>query len=881
LKNDGNILPLSRSLKTIAVIGPNASVAQTGDYSAKSVPGQLVTVLDGIKSHAGPATRVLFAPGLDSPLSTGTGGFADAIAAAKGADVAVVVVGDNSHEGGGKATTGENNDGATLDFPGAQRDLIKAIQATGTPVVLVLVNGKPITLAWEADNIPAILVTWYPGEEGGDATADLLFGDRNPSGRLPLTWPRSVGQVPLHYDFHPSGRKYDYYDMPFSPQYRFGFGLSYTQFKYSNLQIMPRPDDPGFVTVTADVQNTGSRDGDEVAQLYFTDVVATVSTPVIELGGIQRVTLKSGETKRVTFALSPYQLSLLDENMVRRVEPGTFRIHVGGLCPALPKNFNGPPKVAVGFQNPTEGVSGEFTEPKPYAARFVYDLQAPEKVNGGQPFPATLTVRNEGNLTDVTVPKLFAGFQLDSWGFELLPGETKTHTFHPAMYQAGELAVVAESQMTGRQIEVEKAPARLDLRNLQTHADDDDVLQISAGAQDVGGAAYTGAVTLKVNGQPGETEALDLQPGEKRHIVLNHTFDTGGLYQVQINDSPARQVMVSGGIGLALQNPLLHLKLDEGQGTAVRNEVTGAELPLRGSPAWAAGRDGKALQLTAGGMGVDAGNIDIYRKAFTLSAWVKIDQLGKGGDLALFGGKAPMGADQDSTGTQLHVGVHNKKAFMGFMGRDIHGDKDVPVGPWVNLSYTYDPQKLKGSLYIDGRLDKSVDQEPYAGPLETIGDAPLLSHGSYALEDPVVIQSCLTPQAIQSLASKGFDSLRRGGYVSAWRPLTGAPTTLSAAAEMPPGSQITVTVETADAAGKATGSAKVALQEGQQRYPLTGLNAGAQVRLRIQLSAADWKNFPVLRSAALSGGASQRWSTPRDWSQGSADPSLVTDYSQP
>ena len=147
-------------------------------------------------------------------------------------------MGDNSGGYKTEATTGENNDGATLEIPGAQRELIKQIQATGKPIVLVLVNGKPFTLAWESENIPAILETWYPGEEGGDATADLIFGDRNPSGRLPITFPRSVGQLPLRYDYLPSGRNYDYYDMPFTPQYRFGYGLSYTTFK--SIQILSR-----------------------------------------------------------------------------------------------------------------------------------------------------------------------------------------------------------------------------------------------------------------------------------------------------------------------------------------------------------------------------------------------------------------------------------------------------------------------------------------------------------------------------------------------------------------------------------------------------------------------------------------------------------------
>jgi beta-glucosidase len=451
------VLPLRKDIGTIAVIGPDADSPQTGDYSPKIASGQMVTVLQGIRSHVKPGTKVLFAPGLESPLSTDTSKFAEAIDAAKQSDVAVVVVGDSSHPGGPEGTTGENRDGATLEFSGAQRDLVKAIQATGTPVILVIVNGKPFTLAWEATHVPAILVTWYPGEEGGNATADLLFGDRNPSGRLPITWPRSTGQLPLNYDYLPSGRRYDYYDMPFTPQWSFGYGLSFTNFKYSNLRIVPKDGDPGFVTVTAEVQNAGSRDGDEVSQLYVTEMTSSVVTPVVELKGVQRVSIKAGETKEVTFQLSPYQLSILDSNMVRRVESGKFRIHVGGSCPTFPNGVTDRLQEKIGFYAPNEGISSEFTESKDYGAQFVYSLEAPEDVKAGQPFAATVTVRNEGSLTDATETKLYAGSELGSWSFELKPGEEKSHTFQVSMFKTGNLALVAGTQMMNREIAVEAA----------------------------------------------------------------------------------------------------------------------------------------------------------------------------------------------------------------------------------------------------------------------------------------------------------------------------------------------------------------------------------------------------------------------------------------
>jgi len=446
LKNDNNLLPLKRDMRVIAVIGPDGSDGQTGDYSPRPAPGQVVSVLDGIRSHVGPQTKVLFAAGLDKVASTDTSKFAEAIAAAKQAEVAVVVVGDNSRPHGGKPTTGEGEDSATLDMPGAQQELVKEVEETGTPVVLVLVNGKPFTLQWEAEHIPAILETWFPGEEGGDATADLLFGDRNPSGRLPLTWPRSVGQLPLHYDDLPTGRKYSYADMPYAPQWRFGYGLSYTTFRFSNLRIVPKEGDPGFVTVSANVENVGNRDGDEVSQLYVSDLVASTMTPLVELKGFQRISLKAGETKTVQFELAPYDLSVLDRDMVRRVDPGVFRVHVGGVVPDAPDNVVDQRKEEMGFSGPTEGVSGQFDESKPYAAKFVYTLDAPSRANRGAVISVKVTARNEGDLTDVTETKLYQGDLLGSWSFELKPGEAKTHEFRVKLLNADPLVLLAGSQ---------------------------------------------------------------------------------------------------------------------------------------------------------------------------------------------------------------------------------------------------------------------------------------------------------------------------------------------------------------------------------------------------------------------------------------------------
>jgi beta-glucosidase len=456
LKNEGGLLPLSKELGTIAVIGPNADLGQTGDYSGKTSSNQVVTVLQGVKSHVGSSTKIIYVKGCDH-LSPDTSGIAAAVDAAKQADAVILVVGDSSSEK--SSTTGENHDGATLEIPGVQRELIKEVQAAGKPVVLVLVNGKPFTLAWETKNVPAILETWYPGEEGGNATADLIFGDRNPSGRLPITFPRHVGQLPLRYDYLPSGRNYTYYDMPFTPQFRFGFGLSYTTFQYSNPSVATKED--GSVVVTADVQNTGARDGDEVAQLYLTDVYTSVITPVIEQKGFQRVSLKKGEQKTVSFTLTPYQLSFLDANMARVVEPGIFRVHIGGASPEPPSGSDGH-KLRIGFKNSSQGVSGEFHVDRKFQADFVSTLAAPGSVHREETFPATVTVRNRGNLTDVVEVKLFGGTLLGTHRFEIEPGQSMSCQFSVAFPDGGIqnlTAIVGGSAMT-QAVKVSKAAAK-------------------------------------------------------------------------------------------------------------------------------------------------------------------------------------------------------------------------------------------------------------------------------------------------------------------------------------------------------------------------------------------------------------------------------------
>jgi beta-glucosidase len=346
LKNEGNILPLKKNLKTIAVIGPNADTGQNlfGDYSAQVVLQHVQTILDGVKAKVSPGTRVLYAKGC-AVNDEDKSGFAKALQAAKGADVAVVVVGEQSRREGDQAknlpppTDGEGYDVASFDLTGVQEDLVRAIQATGTPVVLVLVNGRPLSIRWEAEHIPAIVEAWEPGEKGGQAVADVLFGDYNPSGRLAITIPRGVGQLPAYYNYKLSKSYWinggwthtkGYVDMPGTPLYPFGYGLSYTNFQYSNLHVEPAAILPqGNAHVSVDVENTGKQAGVETVQLYVRERFTPVATPVEQLRGFERVVLNPAEKKTVTFVLGPDELKLLNHDMHWTVVPGTFDIMIG------------------------------------------------------------------------------------------------------------------------------------------------------------------------------------------------------------------------------------------------------------------------------------------------------------------------------------------------------------------------------------------------------------------------------------------------------------------------------------------------------------------------------------------------------------------------
>jgi len=343
LKNENNLLPLDpNALKSIAVIGPNAAQVHLGGYSDE--PGRGVSVLQGIKDKVGDKVKVVYAEGCKITKEGGDW-FADratlsdpaedrkliaeAVAVAKTADVALLVLGgneDTNKEGWADNHLGDRD---SLDLVGRQDELVKAVLETGKPVVVMLINSGPLSINYIAENVPAILEGFYLGQETGVGVADVLFGDYVPSGKLTISFPRSVGQLPLYYNRKPTARR-GYLFANKEPLFPFGFGLSYTTFGYSNLKISPAkigPADKATVSVT--VTNTGKRAGDEIVQLYIRDLVSSVTRPIMELKDFKRVSLAPGESKTLEFVITPDKLSFLDLNMKSVVEPGWFDIMVG------------------------------------------------------------------------------------------------------------------------------------------------------------------------------------------------------------------------------------------------------------------------------------------------------------------------------------------------------------------------------------------------------------------------------------------------------------------------------------------------------------------------------------------------------------------------
>ncbi len=344
LKNQDNLLPLAKNkYKRIAVIGPNAAELHLGGYSNQ--PGRGLSVLQAIKNKVGSSAEVSYALGCkitesnpdwdadkvvvgDPALNAKR--IDEAAKVAASADVVILALGGNEQTSREAWAVNHPGDRDNLDLLGNQDDLVKAVLATGKPTIVFLQHGRPNSINYIAEHVPAILDGWYLGQEGGTAIADVLFGDYNPAGRLPITVPRSTGQLPDYYYQKPSAKR-EYLGSTVLPLFPFGWGLSYSTFKYANVRATPDSIGPqGRTTVSVDVTNSGAVRGDEVVQLYIRDDVSSVTRPVKELRGFRRITLNPGETKTVEFTLGPDELSFLNRDMHRVVESGTFTIMVGG-----------------------------------------------------------------------------------------------------------------------------------------------------------------------------------------------------------------------------------------------------------------------------------------------------------------------------------------------------------------------------------------------------------------------------------------------------------------------------------------------------------------------------------------------------------------------
>ncbi|RXZ64176.1 beta-glucosidase BglX [Pelagerythrobacter rhizovicinus] len=339
LKNEGDALPLTAQAQSIAVIGPlgNSKTDMIGSWSAAGDrQTRPVTILEGLQARAGEGVTVEYAKGASYAFEDEgeTDGFAEAIALAEKADVVIAAMGERWD------MTGEAASRTSLDLPGNQQALLEKLVATGKPVILVVLSGRPNTITWANENVPAILHAWYPGTQGGHAVADVLFGDYNPSGKLPVTFPRVVGQSPIHYDMKNTGRPIElgapgakyvsrYLNTPNDPLYRFGYGLSYTTFGYSPVTLSASSMGPeGSITASATITNTGDRAGEEVVQLYVRDLVGSVTRPVQELKGFEKIMLQSGEARAVSFTLRPEDLAFTRADMSHGWEPGEFQLWI-------------------------------------------------------------------------------------------------------------------------------------------------------------------------------------------------------------------------------------------------------------------------------------------------------------------------------------------------------------------------------------------------------------------------------------------------------------------------------------------------------------------------------------------------------------------------
>jgi beta-glucosidase len=336
LKNENGLLPLSKQVKSIAVIGPlaNAKSEMLGFWSTEWPDSNyIISQMDGIRKKLSDQTKLIYARGCNIDDSS-KAGFAEAVSAAQQAEVVILSVGER------RDMSGEAKSRSNIHLPGVQEELIQAIYATGKPMVVLINAGRPLIFNWTADHVPAILYTWWLGSEAGDAIANVLFGDYNPSAKLPMSFPRSEGQIPIYYNYLSTGRPAEndsdrfyrsaYIDLSIYPKYAFGYGLSYTQFKYANIKLNKDKMKPNeMMDVSFELSNVGKYAGEEIAQLYIRDDVASLTRPVKELKDFRKIYLKPGETKFIHFSINKDKLSFYNQKLEWIAEPGTFEVMIG------------------------------------------------------------------------------------------------------------------------------------------------------------------------------------------------------------------------------------------------------------------------------------------------------------------------------------------------------------------------------------------------------------------------------------------------------------------------------------------------------------------------------------------------------------------------
>jgi len=514
LKNDKNLLPLDDSVESLAVIGPSANEVHFGGYSGQ--PPYAVTLLEGIQEMVSGATRI------DVVQATGPSGMKNATEAAQKSEVAIVVLGPPEE--------GEGSSRPDLAVPPEHLDLLKAAHNTGTPVVAVLINGSPMAGEWVKANIPAILEAWYPGMEGGTAIAEAVFGAYNPGGKLPVTFPRP-GEEPLYYN-HKGELTYD----ESTYLWPFGHGLSYSEFTYRNMRIEPEKSRHGEVTVTAEVENTGDRAGDEVIQLYLRDLEGSVETPVKELKGFHRVSLDPGERRRVEFEITPEMMSLLDPELNRLREAGEFQVMIGASSQDI--RLEG-----------TFSVTEDSLLKRGPELKYSNPSLSRDTVQANQPLFVQATLGNDGDITGWDEQPVFVdGEKFASKKLGIGPGKEQTvevrlQLFDPGTHQV-KFANLAPQTVTV----LSREPAyQFNSVSIPSNVKVGDRFDITARLMNLGSTVGSARANLYVDDLLIASQEVTVEPGHGGgvdSVTFRHRFHEAGTHRVGVGNLSSRPVVV-------------------------------------------------------------------------------------------------------------------------------------------------------------------------------------------------------------------------------------------------------------------------------------------------------------------------------------------------